>query len=92
MTAYAEVLGATRDPKYARRFVQLADRVLAQRDDHRKVADAYRGKIVPAWSSTKYTKNKRYAWAVHTGMLASVGEATSFDLASVAGSIDIVPR
>ncbi len=27
-----------------------------------------------------------------TGMLASVGEATSFDLASVAGSIDIVPR
>jgi hypothetical protein len=69
LTAYAEMLDATHEPRYAERFIQLADGVLAQRDDRRNVTDAYRDRVVPAWSSTRYTKDKRYAWAVHTGML-----------------------
>ena len=69
LTAYAEMIAATEDPRYAARFVTLADGVLALRDDRRNVKDEFRGKVVPAWSSTKYTKDKRYAWAVHTGML-----------------------
>lgn len=67
----AEVLEATRDPGYADRFVRLADWALAARDDRHGRRDEVRGRVVKAWSSTKYTEGRRYAWAVHTGMIVA---------------------
>ena len=70
LNALAQILEATGDPKYAELFVRLADHVVAARDDKRDLTDEFRKRVVPAWSSTKYSKGKRNAWAVHTGMIA----------------------
>ena len=67
LTAYAEMVAATENPAYAKRFVTLADGVLAQRDDRRNVTDAFRGKVVPAWRPQSYPMTKRYGRAVHRG-------------------------
>ena len=69
--ALAEMLEATRDPKYADLFVRLADWAIAGRDDRHGRRDEYRHGVLKAWSSTKYTEGKRYVWAVHTGMIAA---------------------
>lgn len=70
LNALTQMLEATGDPKYAELFVRLGDHVVAARDDHRNLTDELRKRVVPAWSSTKYSKDKRTVWAVHTGMIA----------------------
>lgn len=71
LAALAEMLETGRDPRHAAQFVALADHVLASRDDRQALRDEVRGRVMPAWGSTKYSKGRRFAWAVHTGMLAA---------------------
>lgn len=71
LAALAEMLDATRDPKYAEWFVKVADQVVAARDDRHNRRDEYRGRVVPAWGSSRYSGGKHYAWAVHTGMITA---------------------
>ena len=60
---------ATKDAKSLAILVEHGDRIWKSRDDRRAIRDAYRGKVVAGWSSTKYTKGQPYVWAVHTGMI-----------------------
>ncbi|MFM7751199.1 MAG: hypothetical protein ACKPB0_12390, partial [Opitutaceae bacterium] len=71
LAALAEMQETGRDPRHAAQFVALADHVLASRDDRQALRDEERGRVMPAWGSTKYSKGRRFAWAVHTGMLAA---------------------
>ncbi len=71
LSALAEMLAIAGDPRHAARFVALADHVLASRDDRQNLRDEVRGGVMPAWGSTKYSKGRRFAWAVHTGMIAA---------------------
>lgn len=71
--AYVEMYRATGDGRYIARALEQSERVMANRDDRRGVLDAVRGRIVPAWGSTKYSsgryKGKNHVWVVHTGMI-----------------------
>lgn len=69
--ALAEMLVVGGDVRHAAQFVAVADRVLLSRDDRQGLRDEVRGQVMPAWGSTRYSKGKRFAWAVHTGMLAA---------------------
>jgi len=71
LAALVEMLDATRDPKYAPLIVELSDWMAKSRDDRQGLRDEVRGRVVTAWSSTNYSKGTRYAWAVHTGMIAA---------------------
>lgn len=71
LAALVEMLDATRDPKYAALAVKLSDWIAKSRDDRQNLRDEFRDKVVTAWSSTNYSQGKRYAWAVHTGMIAA---------------------
>ncbi|HPU35033.1 MAG TPA: hypothetical protein PK184_20255 [Phycisphaerae bacterium] len=66
-----EMLQATREPWYAQQFLEVADEIIAARDDKRGLRDEIRGRILPAWGSRKYTDGKHYVWAVHTGMITA---------------------
>jgi hypothetical protein len=71
LSALVEMLDATRDPKYGRLIVKLSDWIAQSRDDRQNLRDEFRDKVVPAWSSTNYSKGARYTWAVHTGMIVA---------------------
>ena len=71
LSALVEMFDATRDPKYAPFIVKLSDWIAKSRDDRQNLRDAFRDKVVAAWSSTNYSQGKRYAWAVHTGMIVA---------------------
>lgn len=71
LSALAEMLETGRDPRHATQFVAIANHVLASRDDQQGLRDEVRGRVMPAWGSTRYSKGRRFAWAVHTGMLAA---------------------
>ena len=71
LAALVEMLDATRDPKYAELIVKLSDWITRSRDDRQRQRDEIRAQVVAAWSSTNYSKGKRYAWAVHTGMIVA---------------------
>lgn len=71
LAALVEMFDATRDPKYAPLVVKLSDWIAKSRDDRQNLRDEFRDKVVPAWSSTNYSQGKRYAWAVHTGMITA---------------------
>ncbi|MEP0841153.1 MAG: heparinase II/III family protein, partial [Phycisphaerae bacterium] len=70
LAGLAEMLAVTRDAKYARMFVRVADPVCAGTDQARGLRDEIRGGVLPAWGSSRYSGGKRYVWAVHTGMIA----------------------
>ena len=65
------MFGITRDPKYAPLIVKMSDWITKSRDDRQNLRDEFRGKVGTGWSSTNYSQGKRYAWAVHTGMIAA---------------------
>ncbi|MCS6829923.1 MAG: hypothetical protein RMM08_02410 [Armatimonadota bacterium] len=69
LMAYMEMYRATRDSHYLHQLVAHFDRVLANRDDKRGVADAYAGKPLAGWGATKYTRGAWHVWIVHTGMI-----------------------
>ena len=71
LAALVEMLDATRESKYAEKIVQLSDWVAKSRDDRQNLRDELRDRVVTAWGSTNYSKGARYAWAVHTGMIAA---------------------
>jgi hypothetical protein len=71
LMALVEMFGVTRDPKYAQLAVNLSDWIAKSRDDRQNLRDEFSDKVVPAWSSTKFSKGKRYTWAVHTGMIVA---------------------
>ncbi len=54
---------------YVDRFLTHCDRILANRDDRRGVTDEVRGRVMPSWSTGRYSGGKRYAWIVHAGMI-----------------------
>ncbi len=71
MMSLAAMFRATGSPTYLDRLAWHADGVLAQRDDHRGVAD-YRGISGACWRNTGYQPNgEPYCYAVHSGMIAS---------------------
>lgn len=57
------------DKASAESFVQIADRIVA--DYNTTVVDAYRGRVVGGWVSTRYSGGKPHVWAVHTGLIAA---------------------
>ena len=71
--AYAAMYRATKDEKYIVRALEQLENVMKNRDDKRRVIDAVRGRILPAWGSVKYSggrfKGKNHVWVVHTGMI-----------------------
>jgi hypothetical protein len=69
LLAYVEMYRATRDRHYLRKLVEHFDRVLANRDDIRGIADTYAGKPLAGWGATKYSRGKWHVWIVHTGMI-----------------------
>jgi len=73
LRAYATMHRATGDVAYLRRLLEEGEAVAALRDDRRKppLRDVIRDRVMPAWSTPRYTKGKRYAWAVHTGMITA---------------------
>ena len=69
LLGYVAMYEATGEVVYLEEAMGRFDEVLRIRDDKRNVTDEVRGRIVPAWSSTGYTKGKTYAWIVHAGMV-----------------------
>lgn len=69
LLAYMEMYRATRDRHYLRNLVEHFDKVLANRDDARGIADTYAGKPLAGWGSAKYTRGAWHVWIVHTGMI-----------------------
>lgn len=69
LLAYMEMYRATGDRDYLRRLVEHFDRVLRNRDDVRGMVDAFAGRSLAGWGSTKYSRGQWHAWIVHTGMI-----------------------
>jgi len=71
LEALAEVVQATHDPRYAEKFVRVAEDVIAVRDDKHGRRDVVRDRVLPAWGCVAYTEGKHFVWAVHTGMICA---------------------
>ena len=71
LAALVEMFDVTHDAKYAQLIVTLSDWIAAARDDRHNFRDEVRDRVLPAWSSTGYSKGQRYVWAVHTGVIAA---------------------
>lgn len=61
---------ATGDTLFLNRICKHAENIFSIRDDFTIVKDEFRNRIMPAWSSSLYTKDKNYAWIVHAGMVS----------------------
>jgi hypothetical protein len=71
LAALVEMLEVTQDEKYAHLAVKPSDWIADARDHLHDIPDEVRGRVLPEWSATRYSKGKRYVWAVHTGIIAS---------------------
>lgn len=71
LDALVEMFDATREAKYAQQIITLSDWIAAASDDRHNFRDEVRARVLPAWSSTGYSKGQRYVWAVHTGVIAA---------------------
>ena len=69
LAALVEMFDATRNARYAQLIIKLSDWIAEARDDRHGFRDEVRDGVLPAWSSTGYSKGRRYVWAVHTGMI-----------------------
>lgn len=69
LSALVEMFEATRDSRYADAFVKLGRAVVDARDDKHNRKDEVRNRIVKGWGSVKYSDNRHFVWAVHTGMI-----------------------
>lgn len=70
MVAYVSMYEATKDSTYLKSAMARFDAVLKARDDRKGLRDEIRGKIMPAWGCSTYTKGKHYVWIVHAGMIS----------------------
>jgi len=69
MQAYAEIFRATGDEKYLDKLYEHVESVLNNRDERRGKLD-YKGDLVPAWGTNRYTKGSEWKhFVVHTGMI-----------------------
>jgi hypothetical protein len=67
--AYLDMYEGTGNQKYLDKFVQHADRIIANTDKALNIRD-YKGRLLVGWSSTKYNVDKvRVVYLVHTGMI-----------------------
>ena len=69
MMAYQAMYEGTGDEQYLSRLLEHVELVLAARGDRRGLSDEIRGKMMPGWITTGYTKGKRHAFLVHAGMI-----------------------
>jgi hypothetical protein len=69
LQSYVEMYRATDDTAYLDRLVQHFERVLAKRDDVRRVIDYYRKVPLAGWGSDEFSQGRWHVWAVHTGMI-----------------------
>lgn len=69
LMGFVSMYEATKDTAYLDRLVTHFDKVLDIRDDKRGITDQFRGRVMPAWSSTKYSSGMNHAWLVHAGMI-----------------------
>ncbi len=69
LMAYVAMFEGTGDVRYLDAVVDRIDQVLKIRDDKRALKDEVRARVLPAWSSTRYTQGTPYAWIVHAGMI-----------------------
>lgn len=67
--SYVLMYEATDDTYYLDRFIQFADRLWEVRSDHAGIRDVLRDKMMPAWTSTRYSQGKPTVCMVHTGMI-----------------------
>ncbi len=67
--AYLAMYEGTQDTSYISKAIHRIDAVINKRDDKIGVVDEIRNRVIPAWSSTIYTDEKNYAWAIHAGMI-----------------------
>lgn len=69
MQAYAEMFRATGDEYYLNKLYEHIKSVMRNRDDFRGQVD-YKGNLVPAWGTDRYTKGEEWLhFVVHTGMI-----------------------
>ncbi len=69
MQAYAEMFRATGDEGYLSKLYDHINSVIRNRDDFRGKLD-YKGDLVPAWGTDRYTRDKAWIhFVVHTGMI-----------------------
>ncbi len=61
---------ATGDTLFLNRLCAHADSIFAIRDDVRGIRDEYRERTMPAWSSSRYSEGRQFAWIVHAGMVS----------------------
>ena len=69
LQGYIEMYRATKDRAYLDSLVEHFDKVLASRDDVRKVKDYYRKVPMAGWGSNEYSRQRWHVWAVHTGVI-----------------------
>jgi hypothetical protein len=69
LTGMVAAYEATGDTLFLSRLCAHADTIFSIRDDFRGIRDDFRGRIMPAWSSSRYTNNRNHAWLVHAGMV-----------------------
>lgn len=67
--SYILMYEATEDTYYLDRFIQLADRLWDVRADRLGVEDAVRGKMMPSWTSTRYSGGRPASEPVLTSMI-----------------------
>jgi len=60
---------ATGDLQYLDVFVERSNLMFTSRDSERGIEDYFRGTMMPAWGSSKYTDGKWMVWLGHTGMI-----------------------
>lgn len=71
LDALVQMFAVSHDDTHAAHIVALGDWIDRARDDRHGRRDEVRDRIMPAWSSARYSKGRRYTWAVHTGMIAA---------------------
>ena len=71
LAALVEMFAVSHDPGHAASVVAIGDWLDRGRDDRNGRRDEIRQRVLPAWSSERYSKGQRYTWAVHTGMIAA---------------------
>lgn len=71
LSALVEMFALSHDSAHAAQIVALGDWIDRARDDRHGRRDEIRQRVLPAWSSARYSKGRRFTWAVHTGMIAA---------------------
>jgi hypothetical protein len=69
LLAYEAMYEATGEQGLLQKMLEQIDRILANRADRIGLTDEVRGKVMPAWPCSGYTRGKAHAFLVHAGMI-----------------------